>query len=128
MRVLARPDVLDTFPELDGVFACRVAPDELMLIGPVPAVDLPDGLVVDETGGWAVWTLAGPEAREAFARLSAVPPGPGFAQGAIGAVPAKAIVLDDRIRILVAVSLGHHLEARIRAACADLLPAEEDGT
>ena len=125
-RCFDRPEVLDALPEISGVHACRVAPDELLLIGAVAAVDLPAGLVVDETGGWSVWTISGSEAGEAFARLSAIPLRPGFLQGLIGSVPGKAVVLGDRIHLLVASSVSHHLEARIRAACADLLPAEAD--
>jgi hypothetical protein len=121
VRCLARPETLDALPETVGVHAFRVAPDELLLIGLQAETDLPGGLAVDETGGWAAWTLSGPDAVEALGRLSALPPGPGFLQGAVAGVPAKAIVSEAEIHLLVAASLAHHVEERLRAACSDLL-------
>ena len=121
LRCLARPDDLDGLTVPAGVLALRVAPDELLLIGGRAEVDLPGGLVVDETAGWAVWTLAGPDAGEALARLSAVQLRPGFSQGVIAGVPAKTIVDGAEIRLLVAASHAHHVEERLRAACSDLL-------
>jgi hypothetical protein len=108
-------------PEMTGVHACRVAPDELLLIGRRAEVDLPEGLAVTETGGWAAWTLSGRDAGEALARLSMLSDGPGFLQGIVAGVPAKAIVSEVEIHLLVAASLGHHVEERFRAACSDLL-------
>ena len=123
VRCLARPETLDALPETVGVHACRVAPDELLLVGEAAEIDLANGLAVDETGGWAAWTLSGPDAVEALGRLSALPPGPGFLQGAVAGVPAKAIVGETEIHLLVAASLAHHVEERVRAACSDLLEA-----
>jgi hypothetical protein len=121
IRCLARPETLDALPGRAGVHACRVAPDELLLVGEPAEIDLAGGLAVDETGSWAVWTLSGPDAVEAFARLSALSPDPGFLQGAVAGVPAKAIVGEQEVQLLVAASLAHHVEARLRAACSDLL-------
>jgi hypothetical protein len=121
VRCLARPETLDALPETAGVHAYRVAPDELLLIGLQAEPDLPGGLAVDETGGWAAWTLSGPDAVEALGRLSALPPGPGFLQGAVAGVPAKAILGEAEIHLLVAASLAHHVEERLSAACSDLL-------
>lgn len=121
VRCLARPETLDTLPETTGVHACRVAPDELLLIGRPAEFDLPEGLAVNETGGWAAWTLSGPDAGEAFGRLSMLPPGLGFLQGTVAGVPAKAIVSEAEIHLFVAASLAHHVEERFRAACSDLL-------
>ena len=121
VRCLARPETLDALPETHGVHACRVAPDELLMIGRRAEIDLPDGLTVDETGGWAALTLFGPDAVEALGRVSALSPGPGFFQGAVAGVPAKAIVGEAEIHLFVAASLAHHVEERVRAACSDLL-------
>jgi hypothetical protein len=121
IRCLARPETLDALPGRAGVHACRVAPDELLLVGEPAEIDLAGGLAVDETGSWAAWTLSGPAAVEAFARLSALPPDPGFLQGAVAGVPAKAIVGEQEVQLLVAASLAHHVEERLRTACSDLL-------
>src|SRR5687767_890647 len=76
--------------------ACRVAPDELMLIdAPANASVLlanatstlqqldAGALVLDVSAGWSAWHLSGDAARAAFARLSAIPLTNGFSQGAV---------------------------------------------
>lgn len=133
VRCLAAREVLERFPVIPGAIRCRVAPDELLLLVPArPPEEVvaeavaalgEDGLVVDQSGGWTVWTLTGAEKEEALARLSAVPPRSGFLQGRIADVPAKAVVLDNRVHLLVAASHGAYVEERIRSACQDLLPA-----
>ena len=139
VRAVAGAAALDRFPLIPGAIRCRVAPDELLLLLPAgPSTEVaggasaylakadPHGLVADESGGFTVWTLAGSGAAEAFARLSAVPLAGGFVQGRIAGVPAKAVVLDDRIHVLVAASHGAYVEERIRSACRDLLPPPEE--
>ena len=133
VRCLAAADVLERFPAIPGAIRCRVAPDELLLLTPArPSEEIvseavaalgDSGVVVDQSGGWTVWTLSGSDMKEALARLSAVPPGAGFLQGRIADVPAKAVVLDTRIHVLVAASHGAYVEGRMRAACHDLLPS-----
>ncbi len=121
VRCFARPEALDQLPAIAGRSSFRIAPDEVMLVGSGEAVDHPGVLVVHEPGGWTALTLAGPDRLEAFARVSAMRPDPGFLQGMVGGAPAKAIVRDGVIHVLVPASYGDHVEARIRAACADLL-------
>lgn len=125
-------NTLDALPSTEAAFGFRVAPDELMLVSLGGSID-PErmrlllapagGLVVDHSDAYAVWTLSD-AAEEAFSRLSAIelPVGrPAFVQGAVGGIPAKAIVEDDRIHLLVGSALGHHVPDRVGAACAELL-------
>lgn len=137
---LAQPVHLDALPTVGGTFACRVAPDELLLVAPAGVQSEllgrvaglleerdPHALVLDQTPGWSVWTLAGRDVWRAFARLSAIPlPSlrPAFVQGTIAEVPGKALLLDDHLHLLVPSPVGHHLRKRILAACADLRPSE----
>ena len=121
LRCLARPETLDGLAVPAEARACRVASDELLLIGGPAVVDLPDAMVVDEAGGWASLTLAGEGAGEAFGRLSALPVEPGWLQGVVAGVPAKAFVDGSEIQLLVAASHAHHVDERVRAACSDLL-------
>jgi hypothetical protein len=139
---LAQAEQLDALPPFDGAFACRVAPDELLLVAPASMhLELlgqvaglleesdPHALVLDQTPGWSVWSLAGPDVWRAFARLSAIPlpsTRPAFVQGTVAEVPGKAIVLADRLHIFVPSPLGHHLRARVLTACADLGPRETE--
>lgn len=137
IRCFAEPGALDALRTPVGAFACRIAPDELVFVSArdatteiraVVSADLertdPDCLVLDQSDGWAVWMLSGPDRARAFARLCTTPypHPPAFLQGAIGSVPAKAVVLSDRIYVMVSSSLGHHIRERILAACGDLTP------
>ena len=130
VRCLARPEVLDALPAPAGAFACRVAPDELILIGAHAASDeilaacshhLEEGLALDHTDAFAAWAISGHQAGEVFARLSAMrlpDERPAFVQGAVAGVPAKVLAEADRIVVLVSSVLGHHLGERLEEATA----------
>jgi len=136
VRCLATSERLDRLRVPAAAHACRVASDELILLGPVAAAQElvaacsgleADGVVIDDTDGFAAWTLSGPAAEEAFARLSAIElpnERPAFVQGAIAGVPGKALAEVERIHVLVSASLGHHLLERVAAACGDLVVSE----
>jgi hypothetical protein len=115
--------VLDAVMHTDSY---RIASDELLVVSwDEPCPDPPPGvmLVADQAGGFACWTLSGPDAEEAFARLSELElpsPRPGFLQGAVAGVPAKVIAGGDLIHVLVSSSLRHHLRERVLEACPDL--------
>lgn len=129
----AAPEALDALIGIDGAYAGRVAPDEMMLVGEAglaeglvgaataraSAAD-PDAVVLDTSDGWAVWTLEGDTAREAFARLSAVPLQAEYTQGDVAHVPVRAIALADRVHLLVPAMWREHLRARILADCTSL--------
>lgn len=124
---LAAPDAVDAAMATANAYACRIAPDEALLLGkPGAGPKLvaaaseeaaradPDALVVDTTDGWAVWTFEGDAAREAFARLSAVPlPTQGFVQGDVAHVPVKIVATPERLHLLVPSMWGAYLRERI---------------
>jgi len=130
----AAPEALDTLAAVKDASSCRVAPDEIMLVGePASAEELvrvaaeltvradPDAVVLDATDGWAIWTISGEATREAFARLSAVPlPDEGFLQGSVAHVPVRVIVLPDRLHLLAPAMWREHLRERILHDCASL--------
>jgi glycine cleavage system aminomethyltransferase T len=128
---------------LDGVstehgYLVRIARDEMMLLGagadlPVLLAEAeralrpadPDAVVVDQSDGWGVWTIKGPDALEVLRRLMAAPipeVRPGFLQGAIAGVPGKALVGHAELYLLVPSPVEHHLRDRILEACRDLEP------
>jgi hypothetical protein len=139
VRCFGQAKALDGFPSL-GAAAARVAADELWLLCPRGGeTDLargatsylsgadPDGLVLEHGEGWAVWSLSGAGARDAFARLADFPlpredRGGVFAQGAFAQVPAKVLVSRDLLQVIVPVQLAHHIPDRVREACPDLQP------
>ena len=123
----ASPEGAEAAMRTPRAFACRVAPDEVLLLARAGTaakvletvssqarpVD-PDAVVMDVTDGWTAWTLAGPDAREAFARLSAlVLPEEGFTQGDVAHVPVKVVALPDRVHLLVPAMWGAYLRERI---------------
>ncbi len=142
IRCFGEPGVLDRFPAVAGAAACRVAGDELILLGAPAAEESliaqatvylgsvdPDGLVIPHTDAWSFWAISGEAASRAFARLSAnaLPrTSPAFIQGAIAHLPGKALVLHDCIVIMVPSTVGHHLPERVLTACADLNPQQRE--
>ena len=123
----ASPEAADSAMRTSGAYACRVAPDEVLLLAKpgstsrvvaaasakAAALD-PDAVVLDTTDGWTAWSLVGPDAREAFARLSALTlPAEGFTQGDVAHVPVKVVALPDRVHLLVPAMWGSYLRERI---------------
>lgn len=134
---LATRVALDALPRGIGV-VLRIAPDEAWLLGPrnersrlvasatswMAGAD-PGGLVVDQTDGWTVLAVRGSSGVELYGRLSVAPvPGgrPALVQGALAGVPGKALFTNEALHLMVPAPVGHHLEARIREAGADLEP------
>jgi hypothetical protein len=105
--------------------AGRVAPDEVMVRGPI-AEDLraaihtvdPDALVREATEGWVEIAVAGGDARDVFARVSELrlPDGPGYVQGDVARVAARVYVEDEGILVLVPAYWESHLRRRLDGA------------
>lgn len=110
-----------------GARACRTAPDEALFVAApgvatdvareigdrVPPLD-DDALVIDVTDAWEAFALTGPDARAAFAYLSALElPEEGFVQGDVAHVGAKVLADADGLLLLVPAPWGHHLWTRL---------------
>ncbi len=131
---LAAPKALDALPTPEGATAFRTAPDELLLLAPPDAAERvlaaaaesltaldDDALAIEVTDGWTALTLAGPDAREAFARLSVLElPEAGFIQGDVARVPAKILVEPERLLLLVPASWAEHVRERVLALALDV--------
>ncbi len=130
-----RPEVLDELPNALGM-VLRIARDEAWLVGSrsrrtgllksaslwLEAAD-PTGLAVDQTDGWAIYSLRGPGAVDAIGRVSVtrIPAErPALVQGALSGVPGKIVITAESVYLIVPSSVDHHLEARLLATCADL--------
>jgi hypothetical protein len=102
--------------------AGRVAPDEVMVSGPI-AEDLrtaihtvdPDALIREATEGWAEIAVASGDARDVFAALSELrlPDGRGYVQGDVARVAARVFVEHDGIYVLVPAYWESHLRRRL---------------
>ena len=134
----AAPEAVEAVCDLRD--AIRVAPDEVLLVCPpdtavallveaagrAEALDA-DAVVLDASDGWSVWTLEGEVGvlREAFARLSELElPDSGTLQGAVAEVPAKVLVGEAELRLLVPAMWGEHLRSRILEDLATLAVTE----
>jgi hypothetical protein len=138
VHVLAPVGAIDAVvAAASGAAVVMVAPGELLLIGDVDrnrvataagakdsAKDRakePTSLVLDVSDGWTAWTLSGPDAREAFARLSELAlPAEGSVQGEVVRVPVKVLVEPDLLTLLIPAMWGDYLGERIRTDCAAL--------
>jgi sarcosine oxidase gamma subunit len=126
----ASQDALDRLvaPGL-GSRSLRVAPDELLVISEpglgadvrrelhdrLPALDA-DAIVMDASDGWSGWSLAGPDARAAFARLSwlELPADDGWTQGDVARTAAKVWVEGGTISVLVPAYWDEHLASLLQ--------------
>lgn len=116
------------------IVAGRIAPDEVMLIafsdtavgdgltGPSVMPVTLGCLVLDVSGAWSCLVLDGPDADEAFRRLSELTlPAAGFVQGEFADVGAKIVMQTGGITILVPASVAEAVRERLDLRCADLL-------
>ena len=136
VQCLGRPSALDALETPSGAGSYRVAPDELLVVGAPSGQSAlveatrqgleqsdPDALVIDMSDGWSIVSVHGPAPDYVLRRLSAVAPPdsrPAFVQASIAEAPARAIVLDDAVHLLVSATVAHHVRARVLAACEDL--------
>lgn len=104
--------------------AGRVASDEVMVRG-VIAEDLRDAirrvdrdaLIRQATEGWVEVQIQGSDARDVFARMSALrlPDERGYVQGDVAHVAVRVFVDDDVVRLLVPAYWEWHLRRRVEA-------------
>lgn len=125
-------------PSCEHAVAVKIAADETWLVGPASNRDAilahaeqhlgrpgSYGVATNVTDAWSVLTVSGPDVTRLWERLSENPlpvERPGFTQGAIAFVSAKALVFSDRIVFFTPAPQGYHLEHRIRTGSADLRP------
>jgi hypothetical protein len=130
--------VLDRLTAPPGNLVARIAPDEAWLIGAradrtglARQADAlvggsAAGLAVDQTDGWAIWSIRGAPPRDVLNRLMIAPipaTATAFVQGAITGVPGKVLLDGDVAHLMVPAPVGHHLRDRIMEVCRDLSPA-----
>jgi hypothetical protein len=117
-RVVARPQALDALERAGVGAALRLAPDDLLLVGPgaPPAVDDNDAIVVPDAG-FVSWTLDAAALDALMVRHVEweLPSGrPALAQGLVAAVPAKLWLHDDgTARLICLAAYAPELEDRV---------------
>lgn len=139
VHCMAPAEALDVVV-VERAVACRVAPDELLLVGVDREADhvlaaavawlTPRDehcVVLDATDGWTGWTIEGDDAAWAFAHVSMLPlPEQGFVQGHVGHVPARVLTEPGTVHVLVEAMYGGWLRELMLARCPDLVEAEAE--
>ncbi len=125
---------LDALAVPPRVHACRVAPEELLLLAPPNLADdllrrakshlavvEPAALAVDQSDGWTIFglpgELPGDEGMLALRQLAMMPlpqRRPAFVQGAVAGGAAKLLLLPGIVFVLVPFPLRDHVERRLR--------------
>jgi hypothetical protein len=132
------PSTLDTIPVIAGALSCRVAPDELLVVGAkgdaatllsrVAALQertLSCGIAMDVSDAWSTWTVSGVGVDQVLRRLSGnrMPAHrPALVQGAFARVGAKLLLVGQTVHIMVPSPVGHYLRERLMKSCSDLAP------
>jgi sarcosine oxidase gamma subunit len=134
IRLFGPKDALDRVQTPAGVEQGRVAPDELLLLGgPEQAKALEAegrrqlagagerALVVDNSDGWALFSIVGDGRADALARLSSLRlPDRGFRQGKVAGVPGKVFARPGRIDVLCTSDVRWYVHERLLHAGADV--------
>jgi hypothetical protein len=122
VAVLASSEVFDRLEASGSGTLLRVAPREVLIVGGADPTVEGATLAEDVSDAWCSLVLEGPDAPDAFARLSELElSAEGWVQGDVAHAAAKVIVEPDRITILVPAMLAAHVEERIRADAAEVL-------
>jgi hypothetical protein len=127
VTILASGDVCDRVEPPAGSASCRIAPNEVMLVGTDDAgsvrADVPGAALVEAVSdAWTSFVLDGPDASDVFARVSELRlPATGWIQGEVAGAPAKVLVEAGYITILVPANLAAHVEERLRIDAAEVL-------
>jgi hypothetical protein len=127
LAILGSTDVCDQVEAPPGSTLLRVSPNEVMLVGTDDAdvvhADVPGAALVEAVSdGWVSFVLDGPDAPEAFARVSELRlPETGWIQGDVASAAAKVLVDPGRITIVVPANLAAHVEERLRTDAAEVL-------
>jgi hypothetical protein len=111
----------------------RVAPDEMLLLAPPSRLEEvrrwattavnkvePGALVLDQSDGWAIFSLLGDDGLVALRQLAMFPfpeTRPVFLQGAVAGGSAKLLLLPGVVHLLVPYPLRDHVERRLRDVC-----------
>ena len=128
VAVLASSEACDLIEAPEGVTIVRVAPCEVLLVGPADPHAVGDrrggsgAIVEDVSDAWTAFELQGDDAPDVLARLTELElPGSGWTQGEVAGAAAKVLVEPGRLTLLVPAMLGAHVEQRIRADASELL-------
>jgi hypothetical protein len=134
IRLFGPKDALDRVATPAGVAQGRVAPDELLWLGDAERASELEAegkkqlagageraLVVDNSDGWALFSLIGDGGEDALARLSSLRvPEQGFLQGKVAGVPGKLFARAGRIDILCTSDVRWYVRERLLHAGADV--------
>jgi hypothetical protein len=114
LRVVATPAAIDAISLPVGATLLRIAPDDA-IVTRVSDVTLDDTFtIVEPEFTFVQWQLTADEFAGIVHHIEWPLPEPGaLGQGLIAGVPAKIVITDDHVQLIVSAGLVHELMARL---------------
>ena len=114
LRVVATPAAIDAMSLPVGAAVLRIAPDDAIVTG-VAEVALDDTFaIVEPEFTFVQWQLTADEFAGVVHHIEWPLPEPGaLGQGLIAGVPAKIVITEDHVQLIVSAGLVHELMARL---------------
>ena len=114
LRVVATPAAIDAMSLPVGAAVLRIAPDDAIVTG-VADVALDDTFaIVEPEFTFVQWQLTADEFAGVVHHIEWPLPEPGaLGQGLIAGVPAKIVITEDYVQLIVSAGLVHELMARL---------------
>jgi hypothetical protein len=114
LRVVAQPEAIDAIlMPADGEML-RIAPDDAIVVGAVALTVNDPFAIVEHEHAFVHWRLTPAEFAPITDHIEWPLPTPGLlGQGLIAGVPAKIVIGNDHVLLVVSASLAHELAERL---------------
>jgi hypothetical protein len=114
LRVVATPAAIDAMSLPAGAAVLRIAPDDAIVTGVANATLDDPFAIVEPEFTFVQWRLTTDEFGGITHHIEWPLPEPGaLGQGLIAGVPAKIVMTDDHVQLIVSAGLVHELMARL---------------
>lgn len=114
LRVVAKPAAIDAAALPAGATMMRIAPDDAIVVGAATlTVDDPFAIVEPEYA-FVHWRLTPAEFEGVTHHIEwSLPMAGQLGQGLIAGVPAKILIADDHVLLIVSAGLAHEISERL---------------
>ena len=114
VRVVATPAAIDLVVLPLGATMLRIAPDDAIVVGAATMTLDDSSAIVEPEFTFVHWQLTPAEFTAVAHHIEWPLPGPGaLGQGLVAGVPAKIVITDDHVQLIVSAGLVHELTARL---------------
>ncbi|HEY4611045.1 MAG TPA: hypothetical protein VIH06_17650 [Ilumatobacteraceae bacterium] len=114
LRVVAAPAAIDAAMLPTGATVLRIATDDVFVTG-VSSLTIDDPFaIIEPEFTFVQWQLTTAEFADVVNHIEWALPARGtLGQGLIAGVPAKIVISDDHVMLIVSAGLAHELSARL---------------